>query len=635
MNPLLAADALADFGAVRAAHVTPAIDALLAEAESALGVAAGDETAAEFAALSKALDPPVERLQRVWSLIGHLHSVVDTPELRVAYHDNLPRIVDFTTRLGADPRLYAKMKAIAARADGALDPVQKKAVGDAVRDFVLDGAELDGVAKIRFAGIQARCAELSLRFGENFLDATDAWSLVVDEQALDGVPQDVRARARADAAALGVDGYRLSLQAPCRVPILRHATRRDLRESLYKAHAALCSASGAPAHDNSLLAQELLALRGEQARLLGHPSYADLSLVTKMARDPDEVTAFLRTLAARARPHAEAELECLRDFAARELGLETLEAWDRDFVAERLKQTRHGVDDEQLRVYFPLPHVLVGLQALLAELFQLSFHSSPVKGWHEDVQAFHVTRNGEPIGTLCLDLYARTGKQSGAWMDEARSRWRRPDDGALQLPVAHLVCNFAPPIDSRPCLLTHDQLVTLLHEFGHALHHLLTRIDEWSLAGISGVEWDAAELPSQFMENFCWDFDVLRRLSANVDDGRALPRELFERLLGARQFGAGLHLLRDIELALFDMQVHGQGARGRGIEHIVRSVRQEVSLFPDPLTLAYPYSFTHIFDGGYAAGYYGYAWAEVLASDAFSAFEATRAVRCRNRPALA
>lgn len=620
MNPLLQLDDLPDFAAIRPEHVTPAIGQLLADAEAALARAGSDAVPADYEALSRTLDVPVERLRRAWGAVGHLQAVADTLALRAAFTENLPRVTEFMTRLGADERLYAKTKAIAAHA-AALPPARRKAVADALRDFVLGGAELQGAARERFAQIQDRLAELSQRFGEHVLDATDGWSMFVETAELDGAPADVLAATRAAAEAEGRAGHKLTLHEPVYGPVLDYATNRGLRETLYRARATRASELGPAELDNTPVMRELLALRQEEAALLGQPSYAHLSLVPKMAKSPDEVLGFVRDLAHRARAHAERDLAELQVFAARELGLTDLQAWDRPFASEKLKQARFAFSSDEVKQYFCEPRVLDGLFRLVETLFDLRIRPAEASVWHESVRFFVVERAGKPIAAFYTDLHARPGKEQGAWMDEVRQRWQRPDGRGLQLPVAHLVCNFAPPVGDQPALLTHNDLVTLFHEFGHGLHHMLTQVDELSLAGIAGVEWDAAELPSQFMENFCWEWDVLSRLSGRVKTGEPLPRALFDKMLAARHFQSGLQMLRHCEFALFDMQLHLEPDGATRLAEICEAVRQEVSVLPPVPFLRYPHSFLHLFDGGYAAGYYGYAWAEVLSADAFSAFE--------------
>jgi len=621
VNPLLEEAELPAFDALRPEHVGPALDRLLADAEAALDAAADPALPADYTALERVLDLPTERLHRLWGYVGHLRGVIDSPAWRQAYGDNLPRVTDFMTRLGADARLLDKMRALAASpAYGSLSPARRKVVDDALRDFALGGACLQGEARARHAEIQARLAELSQRYADNLMDAADAWSIVVPPERLAGVPAPVVQAARSAAQADGMDGCKLTLQAPCRVPVLACADDRSLRETVFRAYATLGSELGDPAWDNATLMAEMLSLRQEEAALLGYASFADLSLVPKMASSPAEVQAFVRDLAARTRPFAEAEVRELQAYATGVMGLDRLEAWDRSYFTEKLKQERHGFDDEALRPYFPLAHVVSGLFELFGDLFDLVLSPMPAPTWHPDVRTFRVVRGGDELGTLYLDLYARPGKQSGAWLDDLRSRWRRPD-GSLQRPLAALVCNFPAPSNDRPSCLSHDELLTLCHELGHALHQLLTQVDERPVAGINGVEWDAVEMPSQFMENFAWEWPVLQRLSAHVDSGEPLPRALFERLRAARNFHAGLGLLRQCELALFDMRLHAESGAGDRIMALAREVNAELHVLPRDPADRWPHGFSHIFDGGYAAGYYGYSWAEVLSADAFSAFE--------------
>jgi oligopeptidase A len=626
-NPLLRAlepgQDLIPFADVRATHVTPALDQVLRECDAALEQAVSAAVPARYHDLAAVLDVAVERLRRTWGAVVHLQAVADTPELRAAHADNLGRVTDFYTRLASDARLYAKYKSVAAApAAAALTPAQRKALADSLRDFVLGGAELQGAARERFAAIQARMAELSQSFGDRVLDATDAFALYVAPTELDGVPADVVAAAQAAAAADGQPAglCKLTLQIPCYLPVVTYATRRELRERLFRAYMGRASELGASEHDNSATMRELVHLRHECAALLGHASYAHLSLVPKMARSPQEVLGFVRDLAARAQAPAKAEDAELRRFAAAELGLTDMQPWDRFFVAERLKQQRYAFSSDEVKQFFPLPHVLSGLFRLIETLFGVVIRPEAASTWHPDVQFFRVWRGAEPVAGVYLDLYARTGKQSGAWMDDCRQRWARPD-GRLQLPVAHLVCNFAPPVGERPALLTHDDLVTLFHEFGHGLHHMLTRVDELAVSGIAGVEWDACELPSQFMENFCWEWEVLRRLSANVASGEPMPRALFDRLRAARNFGSGLTMVRHCEYGLFDMRLHLEPAQAERITELAFEVAAELSPVQPAPFARYPHSFGHLFDGSYAAGYYSYAWAEVLSADAYEAFE--------------
>jgi oligopeptidase A len=621
-NPLLNLGVRPDFTAVRAEHVAPAIDRLLADADAALEQAVSDDMPADYAALSAVLDVAVERLRRSWGVIGHLHAVVDTPELRAAYGEQLPRITDFYTRLGADERLYAKYKAVAAAPQSAgLTPARRKALHNALRDFVLGGAELQGTDRERFARIKERSAELSQRFGEHVLDATDQYALYVGAADLDGVPEAVRQATRDAAAAEGRDDHKLSLQWPCYGPVMQYAHQRTLRQTLFTAYHTRASELGPSALDNTVLIRELLELRQEEATLLGLDSYAHLSLVPKMAGSPAEVLGFLRDLARRARPHAERDRGELQEFAARELGITDLQPWDRAYASEKLQSSRFAFSSDEVKQYLTEPKVLDGLFRLIERLFDVAIRPVDAPVWHPTVRCYGIERSGRPLAAFYLDLQARAGKQSGAWMDELQARWLRPDTGGLQLPVAHLVCNFAPPVGGKPARLSHDDLITLFHEFGHGLHHMLTQVDELAVSGIAGVEWDAVELPSQFMENFCWQFDVLQTLTAHVDSGEPMPRLLFDKMLAARNFQSGLQMTRHSESALVDMRLHLEAGAAARVQAIAGEVQGEIAVMPAASFQRQLHSFTHLFDGGYAAGYYGYAWAEVLSADAFSAFE--------------
>ena len=494
-NPLLAHQALPAFNDIRPDHVGPALDALLPEAEAALERAVSAAVAADYDALSAVLDVPLERLSVAWGAVAHLQAVADTPALRQAYTDNLPRVTEFHTRLGADERLFAKYKALAAHASGLSAPRQR-ALSNAIRDFVMSGAELQGAARERYAAIQARTAEVAQQYSEHVLDANDGYSLTVTEAQLAGVPADVREAAQAAAQAAGEAGFKLSLHMPCWMPVMQYAQDRSLREQLYRAYITRASDQGPPERDNTALMAELLSLRREEAALLGHASFAELSLVPKMAESPAQVMAFLRDIAAHARRHAERDLAELREFAAQHLGLADLQPWDLYFASEKLKEARYAFSEQAVKQYFTEPRVLDGLFRLIETSLGQSL---PPK----------------LIGQFYLDPYARPGKRPGAWMDGVRSRWLRPDSiqhaAGLQTPVAHLVCNFAAPVGqvdgkARPALLTHDDVITLFHEFGHGLHHLLTQVDDMAVAGIAGVVWVAVEFPSQLMVNFCCEW---------------------------------------------------------------------------------------------------------------------------------
>jgi oligopeptidase A len=620
-NPLLLSEGLPAYADIRPHHVAPALDVLLRDAELALERACGIEVPARYRALSLVLDTAVERLSRAWGTVRHLNEVADTPELRSVYNENLPRVTAFYTRLGADERLYAKYKAIDASDEG-LDPAQRKVLANAVRDFVLSGAELRGDDRQQYLRIKERQAELSQRFEEHVQDATDAFELFVDAERLQGLPDDVLRAARADAAEANRAGYRLTLQAPRWLPVMQYTADRALREQLCRAYFTRASELGPPEHDNSALMAELLALRQREARLLGRDSFAALSMATKMAKVPARVLEFLRGLAQRSRSQAQRELAEMQRFAREKLGIAELMPWDLHYVAERQRQERYAFSEQELKQYFTAPKVVEGLFRIVERLFEVRISPDEAAVWHDSVAFYRIERDGRLIGQFYLDLYARAGKRPGGWMDGMRSRWMRPGKpGRLQTPVAHLICNFAPPLEGQPALLTHDHVLTLFHEFGHGLHHMLTQVDELAVAGISGVEWDAVELPSQFMENFCWEWEVLSHLSAHVSDGRPLPRELFDRMVAARNFQSALAMLRQIEYGLFDMRIHHEPDAAGAIQAVLDQVRNEVAVLQPPPFQRFQHSFAHIFAGGYCAGYYSYQWAQVLSADAFGAFE--------------
>jgi len=621
VNPLLRLDGLPDFAQIAAGHVVPAIDTLLADAECSLERAAGPDVPADYEALSAVLDTAVERLSRAWGTVGHLNQVCDTPQLRDAFNECLPRVTGFYARLGADARLFAKYRAVDPDAQ-ALSAPRRRALTNALRDFALAGAQLQGPARERYLTIQDRQAELSQRFDEHVQDATDAFVCYVGDERLDGVPDDVRAALRADAAADGREGCRLSLLAPRWLPVMQYATDRALREQLYRAFHTRASELGPPQFDNSALMAELLELRQESARLLQFGDYAQLSLATKMARTPTRVLQFLRDLATRSRAQAAHELAEMREFAAAQLGLPQLMPWDHRFVAERLRQQRFAFSAQEVKRYFTFERVLDGLFRIVETLFEVRITPDRAPVWHDSVRVYRIERDGALVGQFYLDPFSRAGKRPGAWMADARGRWRRPDGArALQTPVAYLVCNFAPPAPGHDALLTHVDLISLFHEFGHGLHHMLTRVDDLAVAGIAGVEWDAVELPSQFMENFCWEWEVLSRLSAHVDTGEPLPRALYDRMIAARHFHSALEMLRQVRYALFDMRIHHEPAAAQAIARVFDEVHAEVSVLdPDPAQRP-AHTFSHIFAGGYGAGYYSYKWAEVLSADAYSAFE--------------
>jgi len=625
-NPLLDFSGLPRFAEIRPEHVAPAVDELLAQARAVRErTAAAPATWDDFVA---PLEDVNERLGRAWGQVSHLHAVMDAPALREAYNANLPKVTQYWTELGQDSARFEKFKQLAASpAYAALSPARRKIVDNALRDFRLGGAELPEARKPRYAAIQEELASLAAKFSENVLDATNAYAIVVeDERRLAGIPADVLQAARAAAEKDGKPGWKFTLHMPSYWPVMQYAEDRALRETLYRESATRASEFGKPEWDNTALIARTLALREEDARMLGYGSYAEVSLVPKMAHSPAQVLEFLRGLAQRARPFAERDLAELREFARAELGLERLESWDLAYASEKLRARRYAFSDQEVKQYFPEPQVTAGMFKVVEALYGVRVAPAQAPVWHEDVRFFEIrSAAGEPVGQFYLDLYARESKQGGAWMDGAISR-RRLGAG-IQLPVTYLNCNFSRPVGARPALFTHDEVITLFHEFGHGLHHLLTRAEDLGVSGMSGVEWDAVELPSQFMENFCWEWEVLSAMTRHVDTGAPLPRELFDKMLAAKNFQSGLDMLRQIEFALFDMRLHAESSptSSRSALQLLEEVRREVAVFVPPAWNRFPNSFGHIFGGGYAAGYYSYKWAEVLSADAYSAFEEKRA----------
>jgi len=622
-NPLLQVSEIPLFDQIKPAHVGPAIEFLLNRASQALETVTAPNFPSEWLAISEVLEVSTEKLSMAWGAVSHLNGVADTPELRAAYNEALPKVTEFWTRLGSDEKLYAKYKQISSIH---LEAAQQQALKNALRDFVLGGAELQGDAKLRFAQIQESMAEVSQKFSENALDATDRFVLYATQEELEGVPEDVQSTARAAAETEGHDGYKLTLKMPCYLPVMQFAKSSALRQKLYTAYVTRASDQTAPEFsslDNSPLIREILQLRQEEAQLLGYRNFAEVSVATKMAESPQKVIAFLRDLAQRAKPFAEQDLQDMRQFAAETLNMPNPQAWDWPYVGEKLKEKRYSFSEKEVKQYFTAPKVLKGLFKIIETLFEVSIHPDQAPVWHPAVGFYRIERNGQLVGQFYLDPPARAGKRGGAWMDDVRSRWLRPDNGHIQTPIAHLVCNFAEGVDGNPPLLTHDDVITLFHEFGHGLHHMLTQVNERDVSGISGVEWDAVELPSQLMENFCWEWSVLKNMTSHVNTGEALPRELFDKMVAAKNYQSGLQTLRQIEFALFDMLLHTEHQVAEDFMPLLRQVRAEISVIQVPEFNRMAHTFSHIFAGGYAAGYYSYKWAEVLSADAYAAFEET------------
>ncbi len=636
-NPLLDFSGLPRFDAIRPEHVTPAIDELLAknrEVVKGLEAPAGTVTWQNFVT---PLENATELLGRAWGIVGHLNNVADTPELRAVYNENQPKVTEFWTELAQNEALFAKYKALQASPEFAtLSPARKRIVENAIRDFRMGGAELPAEQKERFGDIQEEHAATSTRFSENVLDATNDWKLLVEDEAeLSGLPDDVKHAARTLAEKNGKEGWQFTLHFPSYYPILQFADNRALREKVYRANATKASELGdvfseREKWDNSANIVKLLQLRAEEARLLGYRNFAEVSLVPKMAQSPEQVIGFLEDLAERARPFAEKDLEELTTFAAEHLGLTELNAWDLPYASEKLQQHRYAFSAQEVKQYFPEPKVIDGLFKLVQNLFDVQILLDEAPTWHQDVRFYRIERDGELVGQFYLDLYARPGKNSGAWMDDARSR--RVEAGQLQTPVAYLTCNFTEPAviggKVQPSLFTHDEVITLFHEFGHGLHHMLTTVEELGVSGIAGVEWDAVELPSQFMENFCWEWNVLSHMTAHVKTGEPLPRALFDKMTAAKNFQSGLQTLRQVEFSLLDMHLHHDydPASGRAVQDVIDDVRRRFSVIVPPAFNRFQNSFGHIFAGGYAAGYYSYKWAEVLSADAYAAFEEAAAL---------
>lgn len=622
-NPLLDFSGLPHFDAIRPEHIAPAIDRLLAEAEAAVKTA---ETVAPvtWETFVVPLDDATERLARAWNQVAHLEAVTNTPALRSAYNAQLPKVTRFWSALGQNLALYRQYRALADAAEAAqYDDARRKVLDNALRDFRLGGAELPDGQKARFAAVKEELASLSARFSQNVLDATDEYEFwIKDKQHLGGLPADVVSAARAAAKADDEPGWKFTLQMPCYLPVQAYADDRALRETLYHANAVRASElAGNEALDNSALIDRILALRAELAALLGFASYAEYSLATKMADTPDEVLAFLRDLAARARPHAQRDREELEAFAREQLGLETLEAWDLAYASEKLKQARYSFSAQEVKQYFTEPAVLAGLFGVIGDLYGLRVEQDEAPTWHPDVRFYRlVDGDGALVGQFYLDLYAREGKRGGAWMDDCRNR--RDTARGTQTPLVYLVCNFGKGQDGKPATFSHSDVTTLFHEMGHGLHQLLTQVGELGVAGINGVEWDAVELPSQFMENFCWEWERVRAMTAHVETGEPLPRELFDRMVAAKNYQSGMATVRQLEFGLFDMLLHsGFDAAQDSVLALLDRVRAEVAVNIPPAFNRFPHQFSHIFAGGYGAGYYSYKWAEVLSADAYAAFE--------------
>ena len=633
-NPLLDFSGLPRFTEVRPDHVTPAVDHLLQHDREVVARLLADTAAPTWENFVLPLDDANEKMSRAWGQVSHLNAVMNSDELREVYNANLPKITQYYAELGQNLALFAKYKALRASKEfESLSPARKKIIENELRDFRLSGAELAEDKKPRFLEIQEELSTLCSRFSDNILDATNDYTLLIEDAAeLSGIPAD-DLQAAAEAAQLvnkpaGKKGWLFTLKAPSYMPVLQYADSRTLREKLYIAYSQRASEFGKQEWDNTPLITQILKLRAEEAHLLGYANYAELSLTSKMANTPQQILQFLRELAQHARPLAEKDLLELREFANSQLALTDLQSWDVGYASEKLRQQRYAFSEQDVKQYFPEDVVIAGMFNVVQNIYGLSLRLSSAPVWHEAVRFFDVCdADGKLIGQFYMDLYARNSKRGGAWMDDAITRRRITPSMhlpfAIQTPVAYLNCNFAPPVGGKPALFTHDDVITLFHEFGHGLHHLLTEVEELGVSGISGVEWDAVELPSQFMENFCWEWEVLCSMTRHADSGEKLPRELFDKMLAAKNFQIGLQTLRQIEFSIFDMRLHSDfDAEGKqSVLELLAEVRKEVAVLIPPGYNRFQNSFSHIFSGGYAAGYYSYKWAEVLSADAYSLFE--------------
>lgn len=623
-NPLLEMSGLPPFSQILPEHVEPAVDAALAECRARIAALTSGDTLPTWEGFIEPLEEQDDRLSRVWSPVGHLNGVMNSDALRAAYNACLPKLSAYGTEVGQNADLFRGYQAVAAQEH--LDPTQRKLLSNALRDFRLSGIDLPPDRQARYKDISQTLSELTSKYAENLLDATNAWSKRIDDEAsLAGMPDSAKALARQTAEERGEPGWLLTLDLPSYLPVMTYADDRALRQEVYTAYGTRASDQGPNAGrwDNTDLMERILGLRHELAQLLGFDNFGGRSLATKMAKDPAQVLAFLDDLALRSVERARGELAELADFARDLHGVETLEPWDISYYSEKLRQHRYQIGSEELRPYFPMTRVLPGMLAVVERLFGLAITEvTGVETWHPEVRFFEIRdRSGALRGQFYLDPYARQNKRGGAWMDVCTNRLHTPR--CDQIPVAYLVCNFTPPVDGKPSLLTHTEVETLFHEFGHGLHHMLTKVDYPAVAGISGVPWDAVELPSQFLENWCWERESLDLIAGHVDTGAPLPEDLYGRMQAAKNFQSAMQMVRQLEFALFDFRIHLEydPARGGRVYDILDQVRDRVSVMKPPAFHRFAHSFSHIFAGGYGAGYYSYKWAEVLSADAFSLFE--------------
>ncbi|GGN28495.1 MULTISPECIES: oligopeptidase A [Marinomonas] len=618
------ATSLPNFTDVDVANIEADLEQLLKRNQEAIDACVSENTHPTWASLVLPLDQLHDDLNNFWSPIGHLNSVKNTPELRAAYNACLPKLTQYYTDLGQNKALYQAYKTLAqSDAANTLTAAQTEALTQTIRDFELSGVGLEGESKKRYGEISQRLSELGSQFGENVLDATQAWSkLITDESELSGLPESALAQAKQMAEAKEKDGWLFTLDFPSYMPVMSYADNAELREEMYRAFATRASDQGGDIKfNNAPLIDEILALRHEMAHILGFENYAELSVATKMADNGQQVIDFLEDLAKKSKSSAEQDLAQLTAFAKDENGVETLNAWDMTYYAEKLRQHKYSISQEELRPYFPMNKVLSGLFHVAQTLFGVDIREEKeFDSYNKNLQLFTISKDGEDIARFYLDPYAREAKRGGAWMDSCRTR-RRLSDNRLQLPIAYLVCNFTPPIGNKPALLTHDEVTTLFHEFGHGLHHMLTQVDVSSVSGINGVAWDAVELPSQFMENWCYEPEALAHIAGHYETGEPLPQDLLDKMLAAKNFQSGMQMMRQLEFSLFDFRLHMEYQKGISVQSVINDVRSKVAVITPPEFNRFQTSFSHIFAGGYAAGYYSYKWAEVLSADAFSKFE--------------
>jgi oligopeptidase A len=626
-NPLLEITELPQFSKIKAEHVVPAIEQLLDQARQTIATQLQNGAPYTWQSLVEPIEAAEDRLNKAWSPVSHMNAVINSDDMREAYNACLPKLSEYATETGQNLELYQAYKSIHDSAEFAsLDRGQQKMINNALRDFHLSGVDLAADKQARYKEISQQLSKLASQFEENLMDATNAWQKVItDVEQLQGLPESALAQAKQSAEAEGKEGWLISLQFPSYLAVMTYADNRELRREHYQAYSTRASDQSPDADkwDNSEAMEQILALRHEKAQLLGFNNYAEYSLATKMADSTDTVVNFLEDLAEKSLGQAQRDLDELRQFAASEHGLEDLQAWDIGYYSEKMRQHFYQLSQEQVKAYFPVSRVLPGLFAIVEKLYGLQI--SPITefdSWHPDAHFYQIIdKDQQPRGRFYLDLYARAKKRGGAWMDDCVGRKKTAD--GIQHPVAYLVCNFTPPTGDQPALLTHDEVETLFHEFGHGLHHMLTQIDHLGVSGINGVEWDAVELPSQFMENWCWEKEALALISGHYQTGEALPDQLFAKMLAAKNFQAGMMMVRQLEFSLFDFKIHQDydPAQGGRIYQTLQSIRDRVAVVKPPAFNRFAHSFSHIFAGGYAAGYYSYKWAEVLSADAFSLFE--------------